>query len=82
MAPQSQQRFLAPGQRYARSGHPAWRTESQLTILAVAQDRTGLIWATYRAPHGADTTALASQVERAVVAGEIVPVGDGQAVHC
>jgi hypothetical protein len=82
MATQSHQSFLAPGQRYARSGHPAWRTDCQLTILAVARDLSGLVWATYRGPYGADYTALATQVELAVVAGEIVPVSDGQEVSC
>ena len=82
MATEPQQSFLAPGQRYARSGRPAWRTDNQLTILAVSRDRSGLVWTTYRGPHGADTTALATQVERAVVSGEIVPVLDGPVFHC
>jgi hypothetical protein len=76
------QSFLAPGQRYARSGRPAWRTDNQLTILVVGRDRSGLVWATYRGPHGADTTALAPEVEMAVVSGEIVPVIDGRALDC
>jgi hypothetical protein len=82
MAPQPHQSFLAPGQRYARSGCPTWRTDNQLTILVVGRDRSGLVWATYRGPHGADTTALATQVELAVISGEIVPVIDGRALDC
>ena len=82
MATQPHQSFLSPGQRYACSGRPAWLTDNQLTILAVGRDRSGLVWATYRGPHGADTTALATQVEKAVVSGAIVPVIDGPALHC
>ena len=82
MTPPSPQCFLAPGQRYTRAGHPAWRSECQLTILAVDRDRSGLVWATYRGPRGADATVLATQVERAVIAGEIVPVGEDQIIRC
>ena len=81
MAAQPRQSFLAPGQRDACAGCPAWRTDSQLTILAVDQDRSGLVWATFRGPHGGDSTVLSTQLERAV-AGEIVPVSDDQIIRC
>ncbi len=82
MATEPHQSFLAPGQRYVRAGRTIWRADNQLTILAVGKDLSGHVWATYRDSHGADSTAPATQFERAVAAGEIVPVIDGPMIRC
>jgi hypothetical protein len=74
--------YLAPGQRYARSGGPVWRAADQLTVLVVAKDRVGKDWVTFRGPCGEDLTRLAAQFEAAVAAGEIVPLSHGPIASC
>ena len=51
MGSQSQS-FLAPGQRYAPAGGPAWRADRQLTILQVGCDLHGRMRVAYSCPDG------------------------------
>jgi hypothetical protein len=74
--------FLAPGQRYARSGFPVWRAADQFTVLVVGKDRVGKIWVTFRGPDGEDFTRLAAQFEAGIAAGEIVPLTPGPIASC
>jgi hypothetical protein len=75
--------LLAPGQRYAAKEATSWRADHQLTILQVGRNEEGDIWISYRIPGGPVMTAGASQIERAIVEGEMVPVyGSGQVGRC
>ncbi|MGH2613645.1 MAG: hypothetical protein ACRDJC_00255 [Thermomicrobiales bacterium] len=78
-----QSTFIAPGQRYVRPGHRMWRIEDQLTILHVGMNPCGHLWVTYRALDGEEGADLASRLEEAVVAGELIPVADcGPIAQC
>jgi hypothetical protein len=75
--------FLAPGQRYAPTGCPAWRADRQVTILRVGRDRSGLLRVAYRYPSGDQVFEPTAQFETAVATGQLVPVagwgGSGRA---
>ena len=71
--------FLAPGQRYAPTGSPAWRADRQVTILRVGRDRSGRLRVAYCSPNGEQVVEPTAQFEAAVAAGHLVPVaGWGQ----
>jgi hypothetical protein len=74
---------LAPGQRYSAKEATSWRADQQLTILQVGRDEKGDLWISYRIPGGPVMTAVASQIERAIAEGEMVPIyGSGQMARC
>jgi hypothetical protein len=66
--------FLAPGQRYRGASASLWQSDLHLTILAVAQNIAGPTLVTYRGPEGSRITALAVELEVALVEGLIIPV--------
>lgn len=66
--------FLAPGQRYAPTGSPAWRADRQVTILQVGRDRSGLLRVAYRSSNGDHVVEPTAQFEAAVATGKLVPV--------
>jgi hypothetical protein len=66
--------FLAPGQRYAPTGSPAWRADRQVTILGVGRDRSGRLRVAYRSPKGNQVVESTAQFEAAVATGQLVPV--------
>ena len=68
--------FLAPGQRYAPAGAPAWRADRQVTVLRVGRDLQGLLRVAYRGPDGHQVVEPAARFEAAVAAGRLVPVAD------
>jgi hypothetical protein len=51
-----------------------WQIDLQMTILAVMENVAGPTFVTYRSPQGSRITALAEEVEDALVQGRIIPV--------
>jgi hypothetical protein len=75
--------YLAPGQRYAPAGSPAWRADRQVTVLRVGRDRQGLLRVAYRCPDGHQVVEPTAQFEAAVASGQLVPVaGPGLLASC
>jgi hypothetical protein len=68
--------FLAPGQRYAPTGSPAWRADRQVTILRVEHELSGRLRVTYCSPNSDQVIEPTAQFEAAVAAGQFVPVAD------
>jgi hypothetical protein len=66
--------FLAPGQRYAPTGSPAWRADRQVTILRVGHDVSGRLRVAYCSPSGDRVDEPIAQFEAAVADGQFVPV--------
>ena len=66
--------YLAPGQRYVTSGSPGWRSDRQVTVLAIARDRQGQVRVAYRGPNGNQVVEPAAQFEAAIATGQLVPV--------
>jgi hypothetical protein len=75
--------YLAPGQRYVRADLAAWRADQHITIVHVGRDTDQVLRVTCRCPSGQEVRAVATQLEIAIAAGEIVPVmGAGHLGHC
>ena len=66
--------FLTPGQRYAKPGISAWRTEDHITIIHVGRWGDGVTRVTYRRPDGGEITGEVAGLEAAVLEGKIVPI--------
>ena len=74
--------FLAPGQRYARSGFPVWRAADQLTVLVVGKDRLARSGSPFAVRTAQDGARLAAQFEAGIAAGELVPLTPGPIASC
>jgi hypothetical protein len=66
--------FLAPGQRYAPTGSPAWRADRQVTILRVEHDLSGRLRVAYCSSNRDQVVEPTAQFEAAVATGQLVPV--------
>jgi hypothetical protein len=74
--------YLAAGQRYARFRPFDACINDQIVILAVVPDRCGTTWVTFHAADGRDYSRQATDFERAIAAGDIVPLALGSVPRC
>lgn len=67
--------FLSPGQRFRSSDIFSGRNEYELVVSRVVLDPLGLLHVVLRVPGGREISAFAEQVEAAIAAGHLAPIG-------